>query len=240
MARRAAFNQRLHDEAVSMTVVLGAWLAAAAGGITGVFDVRLRREPHGSQLLNAIGGAAIGALCYGAFLVAGLVIGVLTFSSSPEPWPALLCVIIGCAVMLAVRAAHSAIAGHFGMPERRGRSQPRSFDDLIEALPRGGAPTRWLGGVGVALLPWLYGVSCIVTRRGELGTIIWPSAVDGGPAIVLGVGWIGVGLFLHFHFFFGLHPTLQAYSRRGKSIALVVACAGLTSAGAWSVFAKVP
>jgi hypothetical protein len=83
-------------------------------------------------------------------------------------------------------------------------------------------------------------VSCIVTRRGELGTIIWPSAVEGGPAIALGVGWIGVGLFFHFHFFFGLHTTLQAYSRRGKSIALVVAGTGLTVAGAWSVFAQVP
>jgi hypothetical protein len=224
-----------------MTVVLGAWLAAAAGGVTGMVDVRLRQGPQrGSVILNAIGGAVIGALSYGTFLVAGLVVGILTFSTRPDPWPALICVIVGCAALLAVRAVHSAIAPRFGMPERRSPSQGRSFDDLIEARPRGGSPTMWLGGVGVALLPLLYGVSCIVTRRGELGTIIWPSAVEGGPAIALGVGWIGVGLFFHFHFFFGLHTTLQAYSRRGKSIALVVAGTGLTVAGAWSVVAQVP
>jgi len=223
-----------------MTLVLGVWLSAAAGGITGMFDMRLRQRPPGTVLLNIIGGAVIGALCYGAFLVAGMVVGLLTFSTSPEPWPALISVLIGCALLLAVRAVHAAFASRFGMPERRSPSQPRSFDDLIDARPRGGSPTMWLGGVGMALLPLLYGVSCIVTRRGELGTIIWPSALEGGAAIALGIGWIGVGLFLHFHFFFGLHATLQAYSRRGKSIALVVACTGLTVAGAWSVFAQVP
>jgi hypothetical protein len=224
-----------------MSVAIGAWLAAAAGGVTGAFEVRLRLQssPRRSVLLGVVGGAVIGALAYGAFVVAGLAVSLLTFSSAPDPGPALLCVIIGCAALLVLRAVHSAVAPRFGMPQRRSPSEPRTLDDLIKARPRGGPSTMWLGGVGFASLPLVYGIRCVVTQRGELGTLIWPSEVQGAPAIALGLGWIGVGLFLHFHFFFGLHPTLEVYSRRGKSIALIVAGMGLTAAGAWSVFARV-
>ena len=93
------------------------------------------------------------------------------------------------------------------------------------------------GGVALALLPLTYGIDCILTRRGAIGSPLWNSEVEGFGAIALGLGWIGVAMFLHFHFFFGLHPRLEAYSRRGKSVALVVACAGLTIAGAWSIVA---
>lgn len=223
-----------------MTVGLGAWLAAIAGALSGVLDVRLRRAAdHGSALVGATAGAIIAVLAYGVFLAAGLVIGLLTWSTTPEPWPALLGVLVGCAAMLGARALHSALAPRFGMPVRR-PSERRSIGELIEAQPRGGAPTMWLGGVGLALLPLLYGIRCIVTQRGELGTTIWRNEVEGGAAIALGVGWIGVGLYLHFHFFFGLHQRLARHSRRGKSIALVLASAGLTVAGAWSVIALVP
>jgi hypothetical protein len=225
---------------VSMSVAVGAWLAAVAGAATGIVDVLLRRPSRGSILLNALAGSAIAVLAYGVFVVAGVAVSVLTFGSAPDAWPALLCVLFGCVTVLVGRGVHSALAPRFGMPERRSASQPRTLTDLIDARPRGGSPTMWLGGVGFALLPLIYGISCIVTRRGELGTMIWPSEVEGGAAIALGVGWIGVSLFLHFHFFFGLHSRLAAFSRRGKSIALVVACAGLTLAGAWSVFAQVP
>lgn len=51
----------------------------------------------------------------------------------------------------------------------------------------------WLGGVGLALLPLLYGIRCMVTQRSELGTTVWRSEVEGGAAIAIGVGWIGVG-----------------------------------------------
>lgn len=223
----------------TMTVGLGAWLAAMAGALSGVLELRLRPEPRqGSALLGAVAGAIIGVLAYGAFLAAGLVMGLLTWSTTPEPWPALLGVIVGCAALLGMRALHSALVPRFGMPERR-PSEPRSFSELIEAQPRGGAPTMWLGGVGLALLPLLYGIGCVVTQRGELGTTIWRSDVEGGAAIALGVGWIGVGLYLHFHFFFGLHQGLTRYSRRGKSLGLVLACAGLAVAGAWSVIGRV-
>ncbi len=223
-----------------MTVGLGAFLAATAGGLSGVLETRLRLESQrGSALLGAVAGAIIGVLAYGAFLAAGLVIGLLMWSTTIDPWPALLSVIVGCVALLGTRALHSALAPRFGMPERR-PSERRSFDDLLEAQPRGGAPTMWLVGVGLALLPLFYGIVCIVTQRGNIGTTIWPSEVEGGAAIALGGGWIGFALYLHFHFFFGLHERLVRYSRRGKSIGLLLACSGLGVAGVWSVVARVP
>jgi hypothetical protein len=227
---------------MSMSVATGAWLAAVAGGATGALDVLVRRTPaRGSVWLRVFGGAAIGAAAYAMFVAAGMVVSVLTFGSTPDAGPALISVIVGCAAFLLLRGLHAVVAPRFGMPERRrAPSERRTLTDLIGAQPRGGAPTMWLGGVGFALLPLIYGISCIITRRGELGTVIWPSEVQGAAAIALGVGWIGVGLFLHFHFFFGLHVGLASFSRRGKAVALVMAGAGLTLAGAWSVFTQIP
>jgi MFS family permease len=225
-----------------MSIVGGAWLSAALGSVTGVAEAYLRRRtpPRNSVILGALAGGVIGGLAFATFIIAGFAVSLLTFSGPPDAGPALLTVIIGCAALLLVRGLHSVLAPRFGLPERPGPSGRRSLEDLISARPRGGRPTMWLGGVGFAALPMLYGIRCIVTRQGELGTLIWPSALEGGPAIALGVGWLGIGLFLHFHFFFGLHPRLEGYSRRGKSLALLMATSGLTIAGAWSVLARVP
>lgn len=264
------------SEELSISLVAGAWFAAAAGALTGAVFVRVRR-PASSALLGMFCGAGIALAAYAAFVIVGMVISVFTFGSAPNAWPALLSVLLGCAALLVVRGVVSLVAPRFGMPERRGPSarptleeyiaaqrddpaiasalgrleatptsvsrtpsERRTVADLIDAQPRGGSPTMWLAGVGLALLPLMYGISCIVTRRGELGTTLWPSEVQGPPAVALGVGWVGVGLFLHFHFFFGLHPRLAAFSRRAKSFALIVAGTGLGIAGTWSVFAHVP
>lgn len=224
-----------------MPLSLGAWLSAAAGALTGALFAHIRsRDPSRKRLIGtAIGGALIAALCYGVFLLAGLVIGVLTFSSTPDPGPALICVLLGCAAFLLLTWLASVLRPRFGMPppdvvRRRGLAA------VLDAQPSGGTTTMWLAGVGLALLPALYGLQCLVTRKGKLGTTLWPSTVEGGAAIALGLGWIAVGAFLHFHFFFGLHPERRRFSRPGKLAAMVVACAGLSIAGVWSAFAKLP
>jgi hypothetical protein len=226
-----------------MNVATGAWLAAITGCTTGAAYATLgRRTPPSRKwvIAHVLLGALIGAVCYAGFLLAGYAVSFLTFSGPPDPGPALLCVFLGCAAFLLLRWLHSMLASHFGLPERSAPGGRRNLRDLLDARPRRGRVTRWLGGVGVALLPVLYGLRCILAQAGELGTLIWPSRVEGGAAIALGLGWIGVGLFLHFHFFFGLHSGLSANSRMGKSIALIVACVGLTVAGAWSLIEKVP
>jgi len=225
-----------------MSIAMGAWLAAASGMITGWIAalIRHRPPPRGRLIAWTLLGALIAAASYGVFLVAGFAVSLITFGSPVDPLPALLCVLIGCGGFLLLAWLQMLIGPRFGLPERRDRRQPRGLQDLLDARPRGGRATMWLGGVGLALLPVLYGIHCLVTRKGELGTLLWPSAVEGGAAIALGLGWIGVGAFLHFHFFFGLHPRLDAHSRAGKRVALIAACAGLTIAGAWSVVARMP
>jgi hypothetical protein len=225
-----------------MSMVLGAWLAAALGGITGGLAAFLReRSPdRGPLIAKVMLGALLAACSYGAFLLAGAVISLLMFSGAPDPWPALLCVGLGCAAFLLAWWLQPVVGWSFGLPPARGDRRRRTLSDLLDARPRGGRPTMWLMGVGLALLPVIYGIQCLVTQRGRLGTTLWPSAVDGGAAIALGLGWIAVGAFLHFHFFFGMHPGLSAHSRPGKRVALIAACAGLSTAVVWSVVSKLP
>jgi hypothetical protein len=262
-----------------MSLTLGAWLAAGMGALTAYVDRRLRAvESRVPVWLIMAGGSIVAALGYGAFVLAGAVLSVMMFSSGPDGWPALIGVLLGCAMYLLSRLLEAFFRDHFGMRTRptlaprsfdaragaprpardrepargdpfRSRSLPvpdrsfasrldraRSFDDFLEAEPRGGAATMWFGGVALALLPLAYGLRCIVTLTGDVGATIFGSTVSGAAAVALGVGWIGVALFLHFHFFFGLHPALKAHSRRGKVIAVFMAGLGLVIAAGWPLF----
>lgn len=224
-----------------MGIATGTWLAVIAGGITGGLSARLPGGRTSRQALigHALLGGLLGALAYGLFLFAGFAVSLLTFSGTPDAGPAVLCVVLGGAAFLLLTWLQSVVGPRFGLPPREG-SRPRRLDDLLNARASGGPATMWLGGVGMALLPLAYGLSCLVTRRGSLGTILWHNPVEGGGAIALGLGWIAMGAFLHFHFFFGLHPGLGAHSRAGKRVALIVACVGFTIAGIWSVVSATP
>lgn len=234
-----------------MSVTLGAALSGVLGLLTGWIAESLRQRsrrafstlgaPERSPWLGALGGALFAVLAYGAFVALGLVISVFSFSGkSPDPLPALLGVVLGCACFLLIAWLESLIGPRFGLPAPRDGRRTRSFEDLLDARPRGGPATRWLCGVGLALLPVSYGIHCLVTRKAQFGTRFWPTTVDGLGAIALGLGWIGVGAFLHFHFFFGLDGRLERHSREGKKVALVAACAGLMVAGLWSVATRLP
>ena len=222
-----------------MSIAMGAWLAGASGLVVGWVwaHVRHRASSRVSVVVAAVLGALLAALAYGAFLAAGVVISFMLFSGSPDAGPALLCVVIGSAVFLLLTWVQSVLAPHTPLESPGRASGTRGFQDLLDRHPVGGAAKMWLSGVGLALLPAVYGVQCLWTRTGSLGTLIWRTTVHGGPAIALGLGWIGVGAFLHFHFFFGLHPRLRVHSRMGKLAALIVACAGHSIAGAWMVLA---
>lgn len=226
-----------------MSIVMAMWVAGAIGGATGAIDAHIRRRwvPQRSFVVPAIGGAVVGALGFGAFIVVGFVASLLTFSGSPDPGPALLCVILGCAAFLAARQFQPPVLAREGLQSGpRSASRPRTFADLLDARPQGGPATKWIGGVGLPLLMGYYGLRCIVTREGQIGSRLWPIVVDGVPAVALGVGWIGVGLFLYFHFFVGMSPGSETRSRKGKSLSLLVACLGFMPAVAGAVFSMVP
>src|SRR5262245_11353972 len=85
-------------------------------------------------------------------------------------------------------------------------------DDVFDQddEPSGGRVKMWLVGVGVALLPTIYGVYCLVT-----GHAILPAErgsdldVYGDAAIALGITYMAVGLFIHAQWFWGLHPRFS-------------------------------
>jgi hypothetical protein len=225
----------------SMTFSAAAAAAAVISAATGALDAGIRgKTTPGAIVLGAVAGVFVGLAVFAAFVAAGIAISVLTFSSAIDPWPALLALGIGCVAFLVVRTLVALLAPRFGMPAAPPSGRRRSFDDLFEGQARGGMPTMWLAGVVMALLPFLYGVRCIITKQGDLGTTLWPAEVHGGAAVALGLGWIGLAAFIHFHFFFGLHPGLRPYCRGGKTIALVLACSGMAIAATWSVLARVP
>ncbi|MGH7729943.1 MAG: hypothetical protein ACRENJ_01685 [Candidatus Eiseniibacteriota bacterium] len=220
-----------------MSIAMGAWLAAAAGLVTGPIAAHIRRPSpaRGSVIAWALLGALLGAATYAAFLAAGFVVSLLTFGSPVDPVPALLCVLVGCPAFLVLTWLQSVLERHRRRGEPRGAPRRCDFRVLLESRPAARPTTMWLAGVGVASLPALYGLQCLWTRTGSLGTLIWPSAVEGGAAIALGLGWIGVGVFLHLHYCLSLYPSLEPHRRTAKLLALIAACAGLSIAGAWSV-----
>ncbi|MFZ4508759.1 MAG: hypothetical protein ACOYON_13775 [Fimbriimonas sp.] len=107
----------------------------------------------------------------------------------------------------------------------------RSPFDTIEELagsPSGGPLQKWGGGVVAPLVLLWPGVSNLITQsatfpsRSPAGRI----ALTGPSAIGLGIATIGLALFLHFHFFWGLSDRLEPYSTPLKAVACVVFVGG--------------
>lgn len=96
------------------------------------------------------------------------------------------------------------------------------FDDFSNT-PSGGPIKMWLLGVGLPLIPLVYGIRCL--RRGEArffgdnGNFL---DLTSTPAISLAIAYVAVGLFIHAHWFWGLHPRLYPFSPHLKGFALVV------------------
>lgn len=68
----------------------------------------------------------------------------------------------------------------------------------------------WFWGVAVALIPLGYGVTCLFTGRASIIGRGGESAVfRGAEAVALAIGYISVGAFLHFRYFWGLHERLR-------------------------------
>jgi|SRR6516165_4297456 len=82
--------------------------------------------------------------------------------------------------------------------------------------PSGGAAKKWVVGVGLVLLPVLYGVYCLMTSRVVL--LGSDSTAEGPAATGLAISFVSVGLFIHAHWFWGLsrfafiRPILEGLS----------------------------
>jgi hypothetical protein len=88
-----------------------------------------------------------------------------------------------------------------------------AFDDAedLAYAPSGGRLKMWLLGVGLALIPLGYGLRCLSTGQarffGQRGSHI---DLDGSAAVALAIAYIAAGIFIHAHWFWGLHQKLDA------------------------------
>jgi len=94
--------------------------------------------------------------------------------------------------------------------------------------PSGGRLKLWRLGVGSALVPIYYGIRCLhrghttlfATRGGHLD-------LTGSSATAMAIAYIAVGVFIHAHCFWGLHPRLEPLRPILKVLAVLVFLGGL-------------
>ncbi len=103
--------------------------------------------------------------------------------------------------------------------------------DATEALshsPSGGRFKMWFLGVGLALVPCVYGVKCLVTGEARLwGNNNSEIDLNGSAAVALAIAYIAVGAFIHFHWFWGLHSRLLRFSQLLKTVAVLAFLGGI-------------
>lgn len=105
-------------------------------------------------------------------------------------------------------------------------SEEYRADEYAE-LPSGDRATMWMVGVGLALLPICYGIYCIIVDRAELPGRFGKLIVTGSLAVSLAICYIAAGVFIHAHWFWGLHPKLQPYHLIPKTLALLAIVGGI-------------
>lgn len=107
------------------------------------------------------------------------------------------------------------------------------FEDLAYP-PHGGRLKQWLVGVGVALVPIVYAIYSLHRDRillPALGRGIGPGVyLSGRACIALAIAYMGIGMFAHFHWFWGLSDRLERFCTAGKVAALLLVLGGISSA----------
>jgi hypothetical protein len=104
---------------------------------------------------------------------------------------------------------------------------PREIDaevaDSLSHSPSGGRVQMWLLGFGLALVPICYGIHCLhtgyTTFFGSRGSHL---DLTGSSAVAMAIAYIAVGVFIHAHWFWGLHPKLEPFSPILKVLAVLV------------------
>jgi hypothetical protein len=100
-----------------------------------------------------------------------------------------------------------------------------AFDDAedLSYPPSGGRLKMWLFGVGLALIPIGYGIHCLRTGHarffGDRGENL---DLNGSAAIALAIAYLAIGGFIHAHWFWGLHPRLEALGNLLKLVSVLV------------------
>jgi len=96
-----------------------------------------------------------------------------------------------------------------------------AFDDAedLAGTPSGGCIKMWLLGAGLALIPLGYGVRCLFTGHACFFGSRAHLDIVGPAAVALAIAYIAIGVFIHAHYFLGLHPKLLPFSNILKTLA---------------------
>lgn len=87
---------------------------------------------------------------------------------------------------------------------------------------------KWGVGLGIALLLIGYGVYCVATRTAHIPARTGEGMTVGSAlATAMGIGYLGLGAFLHFRFFWDAHPKLWRFSGPGKLAGILAFLSGL-------------
>lgn len=130
------------------------------------------------------------------------------------------------------------------MGTSRGKSKPAArtrkdrsvlLENLLSDSSGRGSLTMWRDGVGMALVPVLYGAFPLLSGHADLSGRGGTRVLEGGSARALGLAAIAVGAFIHFHNFWGSHPALERYRAPGEIAAIVafILSIGYLISGYW-------
>jgi hypothetical protein len=106
------------------------------------------------------------------------------------------------------------------MSYRRPNYEPTAYDDDWEDIPASGPIAKWFGGMIVPLALIAYGITCIITQHGIVGSRT-PLELHGMKAVALGIATVSIALFLHCHYFWGNIYHLSAWAVLGKIVSLI-------------------
>ena len=95
--------------------------------------------------------------------------------------------------------------------------------ESLSESPSGGRLKLWLLGAGLALVPIYYGIHCLQTGHATLfGSRGGRLDLTGSAAVSMAITYLAVGVFIHAHWFWGLHPKLEPLSPILKVLAVLV------------------
>ena len=101
-------------------------------------------------------------------------------------------------------------------------TSPNNIVEDYSEIPTGGRLKQWLAGVVLPFWPILFGVCSLLVGRATFFGKNGSADIQGRPAIALNLTYISIGLFLHFHYFWGLDSNLHRHAQGLKIICLAV------------------
>ena len=105
--------------------------------------------------------------------------------------------------------------------------RPSAYDDDWEDAPPPGFYAKWFAGVVVATGFAAYGVYGLATGSATLVGENLAQQLRGTEARALAVAYVGIGLFLHCHYFWGNVYHFSAMAVAGKIVSLLGVIGGL-------------